>query len=500
MNTGSGLPDAFLGLDLGTTECKALALDSRGHVLAEYRQACVLEQPSPGYAEQDACQWWSQAAAAIRHLSGQLSRSHVIRALGLSTQGISFVPVDRQGQPLGRAISWLDSRAGEQVHELEHKLPRAAFYQRTGKRLNAAYTLPKLMWLEQNKPELAGRTWKYLLPLDYLTLQLTGRAVTDYAMASGTLAFNIHTGQWDSEILALSGIAGDKLPSVGLAGSPVGPVLPGVCAGLGLPEGTMVHLGTQDQKCAALAAGLGPGTATVSLGTASAISTLSTRPVLDEAMRIPLFALGSGRWVLESVIGTACASLNWLSRTAFQGLSPEGMTRMAGDAPPGSNGLVFLPHLAGAGSPFWTDEPAGAILGLSLATGSSDLARSVLEGIACQIRTNLGLHEQLTGQQLETVRLFGGGSNSTLWCRIIADLTGCTVWQMQPEMAALGAALLALGRQEHEPGPHSAGAAPEPDAVRSSLVRQVYEPDPAGQAVYDRVYRRYRILEDKYLA
>ncbi|MDW7658865.1 MAG: FGGY family carbohydrate kinase [Bacillota bacterium] len=482
----------LIGIDLGTTGCKCVACAGVGSVLGErYFEYDLIHTPE-GWILQDAEQWWQLVCQAIKetvHVIGP-EAARDIQGMSISSQGIAVVPVDRAGNVLDRAISWLDKRATDQTEQIRQAFGDQEIFRRTGKRISPAYTLPKLMWLKQNKPAIYDETAKFLLPLDFINQRLTGHAVTDFAMASGTMAFDIRNGVWDGTILQTCGIDRNKLPPVAVAGSYVGMVRPDVAVSLGMPETTRVFLGTQDQKCAALAAGITTETATISLGTASAISTMSSHPQDDEKMRIPCFALGQERWILESVVGTACVSLKWLRKMITPNLDYAEMDQLAATVAPGANGVSFLPHMEGAGTPFWQSDQHGSFHGLSLATEQADLIRALLEGVAFQVQTNLSVQEEVNGIAIKELRLFGGGSHSALWCAIMADVTNRPVLQMQAELANFGAVLLAdEGIGQGKTDGHRFTAIKDP--VR------VFRPDPNRVRQYQAAYSRYCAIEKK---
>lgn len=433
-----------IGIDLGTTGCKSVIFGQGGKILSQsYIEYGLIQYD--GFVEQDAELWWSLVKRTISECIAACSGgSRDIGALSVSSQGISFVPVDGHGRVLHNAISWLDNRASVQAERIAGEFGESNIFLRTGKRASPCYTLPKIMWLNEEMPGVYRNTWKFLMGLDFITFKLTGRAITDYTMASGTMAFDISARRWDKELIEACGVDVDKLPDVGCAGDFIGEIANPAAVGTGLPEGIRVYLGAQDQKCAAFGAGIQPGFAAVSLGTATAVSTVCPKPVFDEEMRLPCFCVGKDRWVLESVIGTSGASLKWLRDTLFGGISYSDLTEYAAHSAPGANGLRFYPHFQGATSPYWVSGASGAFQGITLATSRYDIVRAVLEGIAYQISVNVGLHEKVDGNVIRELRLFGGGANSALWCGIIADVTGkSVVVPYTIETANLGAAMLA---------------------------------------------------------
>lgn len=496
----------YIGIDLGTTGCKSMVFDEQGSILSQSYDEYDIIKAGDNVIEQDADIWWSLVQKSVAESVARSGRPAVdFKALSISSQGISFVPVDAAGKTLSHAISWLDSRPVSQTDEIRRLYTAEEIYRITGKRISPVYTLPKLMWVRDNWPEVYRQTDKFLMPLDYITYKLTGRALTDYSMASGTMAFNIETGCWDQGIIAACGLDGRKLPEVAVAGSLVGPLDAAVAAELGLTPDVLVILGAQDQKCAALGAGIGRGVATVSLGTASAISTLSSRPVFDREMRIPCFALGENRWILESVIGTACISLKWLKDTLMADLDYAGLDSLAAQSSPGAQGVFFYPHLEGAGTPYWRSDIRGFLYGLSLSTARRDIVRALLEGVAYQIKANIMLQEAITAEPIQEIRIFGGGSNSSLWCSLIADITGKTVSQLYTsEIANLGAALLA--RQGLVAGVQDQDSANEPDSRISPAtdadrrIKTRFQPDPANSWTYQTAYERYMDIQAKMMA
>ncbi len=420
----------YIGIDLGTTVCKGFLYDGSGTVKAEFYEEYPLIFRSE-FIEQDAEQWWEITKKAIRSL---LSASGFprIQALSLSTQSISFVPVDPNGRPLSPALTWLDTRASAQCKKLSEAGWVDKIFRITGKPVDATYSLPKFMWMAEYDPELLKKADKLLFPLDYLNYRLTGRAVTDYTIAGGSMAFDIQKKAWNDELLSLAGINAKKLPEVCCMGKPVGTILDEVSKETGLNRDAVVVLGGQDQKLAAIGAGICSDIATVSFGTAAAVSLLCKQ--FDDSCRIcPVFRFDDNCYVSEAVVGTSGAALKWTANTLFGGLSYRELDVMAEASPPGANGVSFLP-----------DFTNGAKLsGLTLATTAGDIVRALLEGIC----TKIAVYLDAFGGASE-IRVFGGGAKSEIWCQILSDLTGTAVCVMDtPETASRGAAMLASNFQ-----------------------------------------------------
>ncbi|MCK5328947.1 MAG: hypothetical protein KAR36_10105 [Candidatus Latescibacteria bacterium] len=484
----------LLGIDLGTTGCKAAIYSPEGDPLGESYLEIPLIKPAPGVVEQDAAQWWTLTQEAIRRaIQAAGVDGRTVQALSVSSQGISFVPVDEDGRPLANAINWLDTRATAEAGIILSRYTEADLFRLTGKRASPAYVLPKLLWLREHQPDLYCRTHKFLMAHDYLLFQFSGRFVTDPTMASGTLLHDVTRLDWSAELMGAFDIVVGQLPEIKRSGTSLGTIRPEVAKSLGLNESALVVVGGQDQKCAALGAHIRPGAATVSLGTASAISCLVDHPLSDPERRIPVFPfLVPDTWDLEGVVGTAGGAFRWLRETLFPDTSYKTLDEMAAHSSPGANGVCFYPHLSGAGSPYWRADVWGAFLGLTLSAGPGDLVRSVLEGVAFQIRANLEVLESL-GITVEKLILFGGGAQSVLWPRIISDVTGKPIVIAESvDVATWGACILAgIG----------AGIFSRDDLGNSGCKSQATHGLPQAGAVahYEAVYRHYRAQEDRLL-
>ncbi|MGC8781817.1 MAG: xylulokinase [Anaerolineae bacterium] len=479
----------LIGVDLGTTGCKATVYDDGGAALGESYLEYGLIALSATMIEQDPQAWWE---LTVRAIGLALEAAHADRSavagLAVSSQGISFVLVDAAGRPLGNAINWLDGRATEECAAILERYGADELFRRTGKRAAPFYVLPKLLWIRRHRPEVWRRARRLLMGHDYLVYRLCGEQVTDHSLAGGTLLYDLAGQGWSQELLDAFAIPCELLPAVRWAGAPAGTLRRAVAEELGLRADVIVAVGGQDQKCAALGAGIGERTATVSLGTASAIVQLMDRPATDGQMRIPTFPfVRPARWVLEGVVATAAGSLRWHRDTLAPGASYAALDAEAAAAPAGSEGVLFFPHLGGASSPHWQSRARGAFHGLSLATTRGHLTRAVLEGVAYQIRENLEITEEVAGPAGE-VMLYGGGAKSALWRQIIADVLGRPIaWAETSETAGLGAAMLAgVGCGAFASSEAAA------DAMRPAIRRQ-WPGDRA--AAYAGLYAAYRRIE-----
>ena len=484
---------AFLvGIDLGTTVCKALVFDQDLRLRAEAAHPLPISKLSGTRIEQDPEQWWRSVVLAVREAVAKCGGSPgQVRALGISSQGISFVPVDAGGNPVRPAFSWLDTRAVEERTTIGEVLGEQQVFAITGKRCSAGYVLPKLLWFRGHEPARWAQTRRILMPLDVLLARLTGRQLTDHTMASGTMLYDITRKEWSRRILEAFDLDPSILPEIRQASDAAGPLTPQAAVELGLTPGIPVAVGGQDQKVAALGAGIGLDVCTISLGTAMAITQKCDHPVFDPAGRIPCFAdLLAERWVIEGS-SVCCSILDWAKQAFLPDAGWDEVNRRVEEAEGQPNGPTLLPFFSGAPSPFFDPAARGTLTGLDLSTTPGQVIRSIYEGIAFLIRANLEVMESLS-RPVGSLRIFGGGSRSDAWCRIIADTVARPVSALATaESASVGAAILA--------GTVGGIFADPEDASSRLVVRTAYDPRPARAAEVEEGYRRFRSIAGRLL-
>jgi xylulokinase len=462
---------SFLGIDVGTSSCKGILIDEKGKTLAQAQAHYPLIFNEFGI-EQSPFELWE----GVKKTIGEIIKGADVEigGMGVTSQGITFIPVDKEGNPLANAISWLDTRATEELEEILSLFSEKEIFSLTGKRAEAYYVLPKILWLRKHKREIYEKADKFLMVTDFVIKKLTGKTSTDHTLAGGTLLYDVVRNRWASEVMAKFSISSSKFPPVVWAGNTVGLVQN---EETGLKKGTPVVIAGQDQKCAAFASGLKDGIATISLGTASAITALTHSPLLDEKMRIPLFPyISPGLWVLEGVVSTAGASYDWgreIIGRKIRRLPP--MERIT-QAP------FFLPHLSGASSPLWKKEAGGSFRNLSLSTNKEEMLLAILEGVCFEIRRNVEAMEELIGD-IKGFIAFGGGAREGIWRKILTNVLGKEVYFPEiRETAAYGAGLLA-GR--------SSGFFEELPKNRGKCL----EPDEELEKIFDERYSHYKTLD-----
>jgi xylulokinase len=458
-----------------------MVFDSQGTILG----SGYIEQDlifTPEGVEQDGELWWENTKRVLREaLEAAGIDGGELAALGISSQGIASLPVDREGRPLAHALSWYDTRADGEAREIARFYGAQKLFELTGRHPGSLF-FPQVLHIKRHQPELYEGAACFLMAHDYLCYRLCGEALTDYTLASGTLAFDTAAHEWVAEIFDHFGVDLSKFPGLKPFGEPAGRVLPERARELGISKDAIVAVGMQDQKAAALGAGIAPGIRTLSLGTASALSLLTGERIRDPSGRVPCHAFDRGHWILENAVGASGAALKWLRNTFFPGLSYGNLDELAASSGAGAGGLIFHPAL---------DEGKGAFTGISLSTGAGDMVRAVLEGVACGIRRGIEIQDEVYpgAEKTRELRVFGGGAASGLWRRILADCLGIPVATLKTgETANLGAALcagMALGLFDSE----------EKRRAFTGGVLEVLEPEKAGTAVYDGVYERYNALQ-----
>ncbi len=483
------MEDAVIGIDLGTTGCRAMLIDQDLNIIAQDYKEYPIEYISECEIVQDPILWWNLVCEVIRSVLKESGiKREAIKGISISSQGISFLPVDSKGQELYKAISWLDTRPKNEVDDIFKKFDEDEIFNITGKRIDKAYVLPKLLWMRKNEPGVYGKIHKILMAHDYIIMKLTGQFVTDHTMACGTLMYDIKKNEWSGKILEAFDIDKKILPAIIRSGSPAGKLKPEVAKDLGLNDEVIVAAGGQDQKCAALGGCIRQGIATVSLGTATAIIAHSHIPVLDSKKRLPTHAeLFEGSWGVEGVISTSCASLKWLRSTFFSEKSYAQLDEMVEGCR--DTNVFFYPYLAGSSSPWWDSDAKGSFYGISLSTTPAQIIRAVYEGIAFEIRANLDIIESLTGP-VKRIRIVGGGSRGDVWCQIISNVTGKPVDTLYTlETAVVGAGILA--------GLGSGVYSSMEDVPFNELLKNTFSPDMEQKKLYSKKYDRYVMQREK---
>jgi xylulokinase len=447
---------SLIGLDIGTTGAKGVALDLDGNVVATASEEYPLSTPRPGWSEQDPELWCDAAQRVLAALPADLP-------LGLSGQMHGLVVLGEAGEVLRPAILWNDQRTAAECAEIERRVGLDRLIELTGNRALTGFTAPKLLWLRNHEPETYARIRHILLPKDYVRYRLTGERLIDAADASGTLLFDVAHRRWSEEVCDALEIPLEWLPEA--------------------RESTEVA-SAGDQAAAALGVGIVEpgGPLSVVLGTSGVVFAALPGYQPDAQARVHVFCHAvPSTWHAMGVMLSAAGSFAWLRRTlgaAYGGLDAE-----AARWEPGTEGLLFAPYLAGERTPHADPDARGAFTGLSLRHDRGALARAVLEGVAFGLRDSLELLREL-GVDATVGRVSGGGARSELWLRIVASVLQLPLERTAVEEgSAYGAALL---------GGIRAGVFTDADEAVARCVRVRDRIEPEWD--YEDAYRRFRSL------
>jgi xylulokinase len=419
-----------IGIDVGTSGVKALAVSEDGEVLGSAEVGYGLSTPRPGWAEQDPEDWWRATEQALRELG-----AGDVAGIGLSGQMHGLVALDAQERVLRPAILWNDQRTGEECREIEERIGPQRLIELTGNRALTGFTAPKLLWLRKHEPDVYGRVAHILLPKDYVRLRLCGERAIDVTDASGTLLFDVAGRRWSEEVCDALEIDMAWLPR-----SHESPEVSGET-----PGGVPVAAGAGDQAAGALGVGVDRSGAPLSvvLGTSGVVFSALPSFAADPQARVHAFCHAvPGAWHAMGVMLSAAGSLAWLRDAVARGVGYGELVEQAARWEPGTEGLTFLPYLAGERTPHADPDARGAFTGLSLRHDRGALVRAVLEGVAFGLRDSLDLIAEL-GDLPDRGRVSGGGGRSAEWLRIIASVLELPLERTAvDEGAAFGAALL----------------------------------------------------------
>jgi xylulokinase len=477
-----------IGVDVGTTGTRAVAVDERGGVVAAQTSEYPLLTPRPRWTEQDPAEWWRatrEVLAAASHASR--AEHHEVVGIGLTGQMHGSVFLDSTGEVIRPALLWNDQRTGPQCEEITRRVGAERIVEITGNPALTGFQAPKVLWLRDEEPANFDRVATVLLPKDYARLRLTGESATDASDAAGTLFLDLRKRDWSHEVLRALDVPAEWLPPVFESPDVTGAVESEIADELGLPDGIPVAAGGGDNAAAAIGTAVTrEGFMSSSIGTSGVLFAHAEECAVDPSGRIHAFAHSvPGRYCLLAVTLSAGGSLRWWRD--LTGLGYEELVAEAEDVPPGSEGLVFLPYLTGERTPHLDPRATGGFIGLTARHTRGHMTRALMEGVLFSLRDGLEIMRDLDVRPMR-IRAIGGGASSELWLQLQADVYCATVHRLAiEEGAAYGAALL---------GHVAAGTFADVDEA-TSVVRtldEVTEPDPTRVAVYEDLYAVYRSL------
>jgi xylulokinase len=472
----------LLGIDVGTTNCKALIFDTDGVQRAAASAPTPVNYPRPGWAEHDPEMLWQAVVSVVRRVLGQVDPARV-RGVAVASMAEAGLLLNAIGRPITPLIAWYDSRSDPQFRRWREQFGNERWLPIAGNRPNPIFGIFKLQWLRDNEPDAYAAAARWLHVADYIAFQLCGAQATGYSLATRTMLFDLPNLCWSDVLIEAAGLRADLLPIAIPAGTRLGGVTANAADATGLPLGIAVGCGGHDHICGAFAAGAyQEGAGLDSMGTSEvAFLPLDTLQLgAAGGVRCSFNAhVARGKYCVTKGIHSSGAAIAWAARLLDLGdAGAAGYDRMqsaAVQAPPGSRGVFFLPRLAPIDS--------GAFIGLTAAAGPAEMARAVYEGLAYEWRAYLEAIEGASGSHARTITLIGGAAQTALWVQIKADVLGRPLHVLDlKESTALGAALLA-GR--------AAGIFRDDAEALAGLRHKAREvaPDPHHAALYDRCYR-----------
>jgi len=490
---------ALIGLDIGTTGCKAHVFSEDLKLLASANREYAVNIPHPQWAEQDAEKVWALAKDCLRESAIKANAASSVTALSLSVQGEAVAPVDKDGKALRPMILGMDTRTEEQNRKLRDSFGAGELFNHTGMPAHTGNTLPKLMWLKEYEPKIWKNAKKFLLYEDFIINKLTGIPVISKCLASRTQIYDLEKEQWSEKILNFLDLEKSRLAEDRPSGDTVGKMKADLAEELGFKTLPQVAVGGHDQACGALGAGLTKvGLAMVSTGTAEVVEVSMDSPHLNYSlyqgnMSVYLHTF-PGLYVVMTLNQSGGFVLRWFRDTFCQNeqetarlLDGDAYNMLLKGAGPEPSPIMLLPHFAGSGTPTFDTLSKGTVVGLTFATTKTDFAKAIIDALTFELRLNLDVLKD-GGITIDELRAIGGGAKSELWLQLKADVTGIPVAVPEvTEAAGMGAAILA--------GVAAGVFSDAASAIDSHLkVKRTYTPDSGIKALYDERYELYKKL------
>ncbi|MCL2578322.1 MAG: xylulokinase [Defluviitaleaceae bacterium] len=473
-----------IGIDIGTSAVKLVAVDEKGLVLRTVSRDYPLYMYDDGRSEQAPEDWWGKTAEGLRELTDGLGD---IAAVSFSGQMHGLVMLDENDNVLRRAILWNDQRTQKECDYLNNVIGREVLLANAANVALTGFTAPKILWVKENEPEVFAKVKKIMLPKDYIAYKLSGVFATDYSDASGMLLLDVKNQDWSDKMLEIAGVTREKLPKLFHSYEAVGNVTDKAAKETGLTTAVKVVIGGGDQAVGAVGSGVvSEGMCSVSLGTSGVLFVAADNFAVDTSpAAIHAFCHSTGRYHFMGVTLAAAGSNKWWNEEILK--TTDYPTEQKNIVKIGTNPVYFLPYLSGERTPHNDSMARGAFVGMNMTTTRADMTQAVLEGVSFSLRDILTRVRDL-GANVTTARIIGGGAKSPMWCQIIADILRLKVEKMQSEEGpAFGAAILAMV---------GAGAYKNVEEACSSLIKitETFTPTESTASNYDKRYPIYMNL------
>ncbi len=445
-----------IGIDIGTTSTKSVLFTEKGETVCKHSLGYPLYAPTPEAAEQDPEEIFAAVITTIKTVvaSSGIDPSKLL-CLSFGTAMHSLIAVDAQGHRLTRSITWADNRSAKWALKIKQEQQGHQIYLRTGTPIHPMSPLVKLVWLQNEHPQIFEKTAKFISIKEFIFYRFFKQYIVDYSIASAMGLLNLKNLDWDKEALSIAGITAAQLSELVPTTHILKPIQSEVARSLGIPAEIPTVIGASDGVLSNLGLGaIAPGLVAVTVGTSGAVRAIVDHPITDPQARLFCYPLTENYWVIGGAVNNGGIALRWvrdqLTDTEVRAAQRLGkdpydlITMLAQTVPPGSEGLMFHPYLMGERSPFWDANARGSFFGLNLSHSKAHLVRAVLEGIVFNLFLVLEALESLTGQA-KTIQATGGFARSHFWRQLMADVFDREVSvPEQYESSCLGAAVLGL--------------------------------------------------------
>ncbi len=475
----------LIGIDIGTTSTKIILANLDGRILSSRSYPSQLHSPEPGQAEEDPLQWWENVCQGIPAcLQDAGMDAGAIIAVGVSGMVPTTIPVNSVGQPLRRSIQQNDARAVREIAFFKANVNEEEVFQKTGSAVTQQSIGPKLLWLAENEPAVLQETRFIMGSYDFINYKLTGVPSLEQNWALESGLYDLHTRNWDENLLALAGIQRDQLPDVHAPAEIVGHVCARAAGETGLCEGTPVTAGSADHVASAFSVGLKEnGDLLIKLGGAGDILYSIDRLEIDRRLFLDYHVI-PGLYLLNGCMASSGSIIKWFQGTFAPELDFAQLDDAAADIPPGSGGLILLPYFLGEKTPIFDPLARGVFFGATLQHTRAHYYRAILEGISYGFAHHLEIFAE-RGLPLNRVRVSNGGAHSRLWRQITADVTGLELEEIADHPgSSLGAAFIA--------GMSVGAFNGWQDIEKYIRVKSTTSPDPAKHTAYRKRFGLYR--------
>lgn len=480
-----------IGIDSSTTGTKVIAFNKNGDVKAQAQESIPLFSPQPNYYEQNADDWWLSTQKAIKKITQKIN-TEKISACAISNQRETFVPLDKDGNPLRPAIIWLDERCKDEVEQFSQKIGKNKIHQITGKPVDYAPVVYRLAWMKKNEPDLFKKIHMICDVSTYLVQKLSDSFKTSWACADPLGLFDLNNKKWSSLILKALELKEEQLPEAYCSGTVIGKISKKASQLTGLSTNTLIIAGSGDGQSAGLGANvLSSDRAYLNLGTAVVAGVYGINYKISNAFRTMNSSSDKG-YYFECSLRAGTFAIDWFIKKILNinTLKEPGiylkLQQEAERIPAGNDNLIHIPYLCGVMNPYWDINARGAFIGLSSAHNRGHMYRAILEGIAFEQLFAITSVEKNIGSKVKDFITIGGGASNVLWCRIFADITGKNICLLNSsEASCLGAGITAaVGAGWYKTFKEAAD--------KMSAIKKIIKPDMQNLKKYQKLYPVYK--------